>query len=181
MSRIGDRPIDIPDDVDIDFDADANVLEVSGPEGQLKRNFSDYLEFDVGDDVIVIHRSDDTREARSHHGLAQSLVSNMVQGAAEGYERVLEINGVGYRAEKRADRFIRFDLGYSHPVIFELPEGVTCEIERETTVKLRSANNELLGQVASKIRGLREPEPYKGKGIRYADETIRRKAGKTGA
>ncbi len=179
MSRIGKRPIDIPDDVDVDIDG--NAIEISGPKGTLRRDFTDYVELTTDDGAIVIHRIDDSREARSHHGLARSLVSNMVYGAEEGYQKTLEINGVGYRAEERGDNFIRFDLGYSHPIMFELPETVSCEIDRETTLKLESADNELLGQVASKIRALRAPEPYKGKGIRYSDERIRRKAGKTGA
>ncbi len=179
MSRIGNRPIEIPDDVEVSVDG--QTLRVSGPAGELERQFSDYVELNVSDEDVVVERIDDTREARGHHGLVRSLVSNMVRGAKEGYEKVLEINGVGYRAEERADNFIRFDLGYSHPIMFELPDEVDCEIERETTLKLTSADNELLGQVASKIRALRAPEPYKGKGIRYRDERIRRKAGKTGA
>lgn len=178
MSRIGARPIEVPDDVDVTIDG--RSLEVSGPEGTLRREFEDLVRLETDDDSVVIHRADDTREARSQHGLARSLVSNMIRGAAEGYERQLEINGVGYRAEKRGS-FIRFDLGFSHPIMFELPEEVDCEIERQTTLKLSSPDNELLGQVASKIRALRKPEPYKGKGIRFSDEVIIRKAGKTGA
>ncbi len=180
MSRIGNRPIEIPDDVEVQADTEANSLEVTGPSGELTRRFDDFVELNVDDDAVVVERIDDSREARSAHGLARSLISNMIEGVANGYERTLEINGVGYRAERRGE-FIRFDLGYSHPIMFELPETVDCEIERETTLKLESADNELLGQVASKIRALRKPEPYKGKGIRYSDEVIRRKAGKTGA
>lgn len=179
MSRIGNRPIEIPDDVDITVDG--QTLQVSGPAGELERQFSEYVKLEVSDDDVVVQRIDDSRDARSHHGLVRSLVSNMVQGAKEGYKKVLEINGVGYRAEERAENFIRFDLGYSHPIMFELPAEVSCEIERETTVTLTSADKELLGQVAAKIRDLRAPEPYKGKGIRYQGERIRRKAGKTGA
>ncbi len=178
MSRIGKRPIEIPDDVDVDIQG--RQITVKGPKGELTREFTEYVELNADDDAVVISRIDDTREARSQHGLARSVVSNMVHGAAEGYQRTLEINGVGYRAEERGE-FIRFDLGYSHPIMFELPETVNCEIERQTKLKLESADNELLGQVAAKIRDLRKPEPYKGKGIRYSDEVIRRKAGKAGA
>lgn len=178
MSRIGKRPIEIPDGVDVTVDG--RSLEVNGPKGTLTREFTEYVTLESDAEAIVVHRSDDSREARSQHGLARSLVSNMIQGASEGYERKLEINGVGYRAEMRGT-FVRFDLGFSHPIMFELPEEVDCEIERQTNLTLRSANNELLGQVAAKIRDLRPPEPYKGKGIRYSDEVIRRKAGKTGA
>lgn len=178
MSRIGKRPIEIPDDVDVEIDG--NTISVDGPKGQLRRQFSEEVELAIEDDHVVVRRRDDSRTARSHHGLAGSLVANMLQGAAEGYRRTLEINGVGYRAEKRG-QFIRFDLGYSHPIMFELPQAVRCEIDKQTEVKLESADNELLGQVAAKIRALRKPEPYKGKGIRYSDEHIRRKAGKAGA
>lgn len=178
MSRIGNRPIDVPDDVEVSVEG--TTIRVEGPNGALTREFEDYIEIEYDGDTIVCHRSDDSRHARSHHGLAHSLVLNMVRGVKDGYERVLEINGVGYRAQMRGE-FIRFDLGYSHPIMFELPETVSCEIERETTLKLQSPDNELLGQVAAKIRSLRKPEPYKGKGIRYRDEHIRRKAGKTGA
>ena len=178
MSRIGNVPIEIPEGVKVDVDG--TNLRINGPKGELSREFSDYVAINVDDDAVVIERKDDSREARSHHGLVRSLVSNMVLGATEGYKRTLEIEGVGYRAEERGD-FIRFDLGYSHPIMFELPEGVSCEIVKQTRVTLESADNELLGQVASKIRALRKPEPYKGKGIRYSDERILRKAGKTGA
>ncbi len=178
MSRIGNRPIEIPDGVDVSVEG--TTLEISGPEGELSRTFEDQIELKVEDGALVVHRKDDSRESRSQHGLVRSLVSNMVQGVAKGYEKRLEIEGVGYRAEMRGN-FIRFDLGYSHPIMFELPEAVECEIERQTKLKLNSPDNELLGQVASKIRALRKPEPYKGKGIRYSDEVIRRKAGKAGA
>ncbi len=178
MSRIGKRPIEIPDGVTVKVQG--RTLSLSGPKGDLEREFSEYVELKADDEAIVVHRRDDSREARSHHGLVRSLVSNMVHGASEGYQRTLEIEGVGYRAEERGD-FIRFDLGYSHPIMFELPEEVSCEIERQTKLTLTSADNELLGQVASKIRALRKPEPYKGKGIRYSDEVIVRKAGKAGA
>ncbi len=178
MSRIGNVPIELPEGVDVKIEG--TTLEVNGPKGSLKREFTPFVSIETEDDAIVVHRRDDSREARSQHGLVRSLASNMIEGVSKGYEKKLLINGVGYRAEKRGS-FLRFDLGYSHPIMFELPEEVECEIERQTTLTLRSADNELLGQVAAKIRDLRPPEPYKGKGIRYSDEVIRRKAGKTGA
>ena len=178
MSRIGKVPIEVPDSVEINLQG--QTLEVKGPKGELTREFGDYVDIKVEEGNLVVHRRDDSRESRGQHGLVRSLVSNMVQGADKGYKRTLEINGVGYRAEMHGN-FIRFDLGYSHPIMFEVPEAVSVEIDRQTKVTLESADNELLGQVAAKIRALRKPEPYKGKGIRYSDEVIRRKAGKAGA
>jgi large subunit ribosomal protein L6 len=176
MSRIGKLPIQIPDKVEVKLDG--NVITVKGPKGELKRKLSDVTSVEITDGVIHVVRPDDGRETRSHQGLNRSLIANMVQGVSTGYKRSLEINGVGYRAELRG-RFIRFDLGYSHPIYFELPAAVTVQIERQTQLSLESSDRELLGQVAAKIRSLRKPEPYKGKGIKYSDEVIRRKAGKS--
>lgn len=178
MSRIGNRPVELPDGVEPKIEG--TTLSLSGPKGELERTFADHLELNVEDGALVVRRRDDSRESRSQHGLARSLVSNMVKGVADGYVKHLEIEGVGYRAEMRGN-FVRFDLGFSHPVMFELPASVECEIERQTKLKLESPNKELLGQVAAKIRDLRPPEPYNGKGIRYRDEVVRRKAGKAGA
>lgn len=178
MSRIGKVPIEVPDGVEVNLQG--QTLKVSGPKGELTRVFGDYVDIKVDGGELSVHRRDDSRESRGQHGLVRSLVSNMVFGAEKGYRRTLEINGVGYRAETYGN-FIRFDLGYSHPIMFELPAAVSVEIDRQTKVTLESADNELLGQVAAKIRALRPPEPYKGKGIRYSDEQIRRKAGKAGA
>ncbi|MFB6265144.1 MAG: 50S ribosomal protein L6, partial [Bradymonadaceae bacterium] len=137
------------------------------------------VDVEVDDGEIVVTRSDDSRQSKSHHGLVRSLIANMVEGVGEGFSRELEINGVGYRAEQYGD-YIRFDLGLSHPILFELPDQVTVEIEDQTELKLTSPDKELLGQISAKIRNLRPPEPYKGKGIKYKDETIRRKVGKAG-
>lgn len=178
MSRIGKRPIDIPEKVEVKVDGQ-NII-VKGPKGELQREFADVVDLQIDGQQLLVQRRDDSRTARSHQGLVRSLVANMVQGVSEGFQRTLEINGVGYRAEQRGT-FIRFDLGYSHPIYFELPESVTAQIEKQTQLTLASVDKELLGQVASKIRSLRKPEPYKGKGIKYSDEVIRRKAGKSGA
>ncbi len=178
MSRIGKQPIELPDKVEVAIEG--TVLQVKGPKGELSRDIGENVTIKVEGNEILVVRPDDTRHSRSHHGLVRSLVSNMVQGVDQGYKKTLIINGVGYRAEERGN-FVRFDLGYSHPIMFELPEGVSCTIERQVRVTLECADNELLGQVAAKIRSLRKPEPYKGKGIRYSDEVIRRKAGKAGA
>lgn len=178
MSRIGKQPIELPDKVEVAIEG--TVLQVKGPKGELTRDIGENVHIKVEGNELLVLRPDDTRHSRSHHGLVRSLVSNMVQGVDQGYKKTLIINGVGYRAEERGN-FVRFDLGYSHPIMFELPEGVSCTIERQVRVTLECADNELLGQVAAKIRSLRKPEPYKGKGIRYSDEVIQRKAGKAGA
>lgn len=177
MSRIGKLPIEIPDKVEVDIDG--QLVKVSGPKGELSREVSDVVSIEVEGNQIVVSRPDDSRQARSHQGLVRSLVANMVEGVSKGYTRGLEINGVGYRAERKGN-FIRFDLGYSHPIMFELPETVDATIEKQTKLTLTSPNKELIGQVAAKIRNLRKPEPYKGKGVKYAEEVIRRKVGKAG-
>lgn len=176
MSRIGKQPIAIPDKVDVSIDGE--TITVKGPKGELTRDLSSVVEVGIEGNEIIVKRSDDTRNSRSHQGLIRSLVSNMVEGVTSGYTRVLEINGVGYRAELKGN-FIRFDLGYSHPIMFELPDLVTADV-KQTEVSLTSPSKELVGQVAAKIRGLRKPEPYKGKGIKYKEEHIRRKVGKAG-
>ncbi|MBA2662491.1 MAG: 50S ribosomal protein L6 [Bradymonadaceae bacterium] len=177
MSRIGKQPITVPDKVEIKIDG--SKVSVKGPLGSLERTVSDVVDIAIEDNQVIISRRDDSREGRSHQGLVRSLVANMVEGVATGFKRNLEINGVGYRAEVRGS-FVRFDLGYSHPILFELPATVKVTIERQTQLSLQSPDKELLGQVAAKIRGLRKPEPYKGKGVKYSDEVIRRKVGKSG-
>lgn len=177
MSRIGKQPIAVPDKVEVQIDG--NKISVKGPQGALSREVSGVVDVTLENGQVVVSRRDESRESRAHQGLVRSLVANMVEGVANGFKRNLEINGVGYRAEQRGS-FIRFDLGYSHPIMFELPEGVKATIERQTQLSLQSADREVLGQVAAKIRSLRKPEPYKGKGVKYSDEVIRRKAGKAG-
>jgi len=175
MSRVGKQPIAIPDGVDVKIDGRA--VRVKGPKGELSREISDVVSIASKDGQLHVSRPDDSRQARSHQGLVRSLVANMVEGVATGFTRDLEINGVGYRAEKKGN-FIRFDLGYSHPIFFELPELVEASVQ-QTAIQLSSIDKEAVGQVAAAIRSLRKPEPYKGKGIKYKEERIIRKEGKS--
>ena len=177
MSRIGKRPISIPADVDVTVDGDH--VRVKGPKGELKRSVHPKISVRRDGDALLVVVNDESREARSLHGLFGALVSNMVTGVTKGFERGLEIVGVGYRAEMKG-RTAVFSLGYSHPIHFDLPAGIDATIEKSKIV-LSGIDKELLGVTAAKIRGLRSPEPYKGKGIKYAEEIIRRKAGKAGA
>lgn len=177
MSRVGKQPIPIPKDVEVKLEDD--FISVKGQMGMLKRKVHPKVQVDINSDKIVIGVADTTRELRSLHGLSRALIANMVTGVTKGFERVLEIVGVGYRAELKGRTAI-FHLGYSHPINFELPDGIDAKIDK-TRVTLSGVDKELLGMTAAKIRSFRKPEPYKGKGIRYADETVRRKAGKTGA
>jgi len=176
MSRIGKRPIPLPKDVEVTFDG--GFLTVKGPKGELKRPIHPKVRVNAEDNNILVSVADRTRESRSLHGLSQVLIANMVTGVTKGFERVLEIVGVGYRAEMKG-RTAVFNLGYSHPINFELPDGIDAKIER-TKITLSGIDKELLGMTAAKIRSFRRPEPYKGKGIKYEDEVIRRKAGKAG-
>ena len=177
MSRIGNNPVPIPKGVDIKIDGDK--LSVKGPKGRLELQLNPKVEVRLEEDKAVVSISEDTKETRSLHGLFRVLVSNMVTGVTNGFERVLEIVGVGYRAELKG-RTAVFYLGYSQPINFDLPEGIDARIEK-TKIILSGIDKELLGKTAAKIRSFRRPEPYKGKGVKYADEIVRRKAGKTGA
>jgi large subunit ribosomal protein L6 len=178
MSRIGRLPITVPAGVKVHV-GDGRV-RVEGPKGKLERRIDPEVTVAVEGPVVVVKRSDDSRRARSVHGLVRMLVNNMVQGVGKGFTRVLEINGVGYRAEARGS-ILFLTLGYSHPIAYQLPAGVTAKVERQVVVTLEGADRELLGQVAAAIRELRPPEPYKAKGVKYAEERIRRKAGKSAA
>ncbi len=175
MSRIGKKPIAVPDGVTVQVDG--NVVRAEGPKGTLTQPLSTGMTATLDGTVLVIVRGDDSRTARSLHGLTRSLVANMVTGVKDGYEKKLEIVGIGYRAQMQGKN-IQLALGYSHPVIFPLPDGITAEIDRQVSVTLRGADKALLGETAAKLRALRKPDPYKGKGIKYADEFIRRKVGK---
>ncbi|RII25874.1 MAG: 50S ribosomal protein L6 [Geobacter sp.] len=177
MSRIGKLPVEIPLGVKIAFDS--AVLKVEGPKGTLSRKIMDGVTLTISDKSIVVNRNDDGIKARSAHGLTRTLVDNMVVGVTKGFETALEISGVGYRAEAKGD-VLNLSLGYSHPVNFQLPKGITVEVDKMTKLLVKGIDKELVGQTAAKIRSFRGPEPYKGKGIRYADEVILRKAGKTG-
>ncbi len=178
MSRIGKMPIPIFDGVKVELDGD--TIKVEGPKGSLSRRINTGLvevEIDREKKEIRVKRKDDSRRARAFHGLTRALIFNMVKGVKEGFTKRLEIVGVGYRAELQGN-VLNLSLGYSHPVKYPLPEGVKATVERPTSILLESADKELLGQVAAEIRGFKKPEPYKGKGIMYAGERIRRKAGK---
>src|SRR5215468_1896299 len=178
MSRIGRLPVAIPDSVKLHVSE--GTVRVEGPKGTLTRSLEPEVSVTVEGKTLVVHRRDDSRRARSVHGLTRKLLANMVQGAGTGFTKVLEISGVGYRAEARGN-VLFLTLGYSHPITYQLPPGVTAKVERQVVITLEGADRQLLGTVASQIRELRPPEPYKGKGIKYATETIRRKAGKAAA
>jgi large subunit ribosomal protein L6 len=175
MSRIGKQPIAIPDGVKIQLDD--GVVRAEGPKGKLAQPIPAGITAAVDNKQLVIKRGDDSRTARAIHGLTRALVANMVTGVKDGFERKLEIVGIGYRAQMQG-KSIQLALGYSHPVIFPLPEGITVEIEKQVSLTLRGADKALLGETAAKLRSLRKPDPYKGKGIRYANEVVRRKVGK---
>ena len=177
MSRIGKLPIEIPKGVKISFTD--SVLSVQGPNGTLTRLIMPVVSLDIRDTAIEVTRCDDSTAARAAHGLSRTLINNMVVGVTKGFQRDLEINGVGYRAEVKG-KVLVLALGYSHPVNFPIPDGISVDVEKMTKMSVKGFDKELVGQTAAKIRSFRSPEPYKGKGIKYADETILRKAGKTG-
>lgn len=177
MSRIGNKPLDLPDGVDIEVKGSA--VKVKGSKGELNRMFHERIGFDIDDGVVTVTRPDDTRESRALHGLSRKLLANMVHGVSDGFSKELEIQGVGYRASLKG-RDLELLVGYSHPVMVEAPEGITFEVPEQTRVIVSGIDKELVGQVAADVRKVRPPEPYKGKGIRYAGEYVRRKAGKAG-
>ena len=176
MSRIGKKPVIIPKEVEVKLAGD--ILNVKGPKGELKRQIHPKIQVKIDGDILLVSTADESREASSLHGLFNVLISNMITGVTKGFDRKLEIIGVGYRAEMKGSNVV-FNLGYSHPVDFEIPEGIEVKIDK-TKITLTGIDKDLLGLTAARIRSLKKPEPYKGKGIKYAEETIRRKAGKTG-
>lgn len=180
MSRIGNAPIEISDKVEINISKE-NEITVKGPNGELSRQLDPAMEINIEDGVLVVKRPDDEQRNKAMHGLTRSLIYNMVVGVTDGYEKVLELVGIGFRASNQGN-LLELQLGFSHPIMFALPEEISLETEtkkgKNPVITLKSANKELLGQIAAKIRGFRKPEPYKGKGIRYRGEWIRRKAGK---
>jgi large subunit ribosomal protein L6 len=178
MSRIGRLPITL--DKSVKATLSGETLKVEGPKGKLEIKLHRGFTVEIKDSQIVVKRPGDTSGDRAVHGLMRKLVANMVEGVGKGFTRVLEINGVGYRAEAKGQQ-VNLTLGYSHPIVYQLPPGVTAKVEKQVTVTLESADRQLLGTVAAQIRELRPPEPYKGKGIKYANEIIRRKAGKAAA
>ncbi|MFO7299308.1 MAG: 50S ribosomal protein L6 [Actinomycetes bacterium] len=177
MSRIGKMPIAVPGGVEVNVEG--TTLRVKGSKGELSRTFSDRVAFELTDGTLTVRRVDDSREARALHGLTRALVANMVTGVSEGYTKGLEIVGVGYRAAMKGSA-LELQLGFSHPVVVEPPAGITFEVPEPTKINVIGIDKELVGQVAADIRKIRPPEPYKGKGIRYAGEVVRRKAGKAG-
>ena len=179
MSRIGKMPIPVPTGVDVAID-DATVT-VKGPKGTLAHTITAPITIDrVEDGVLEVRRPDDDRVSRSLHGLTRTLISNMVVGVTDGYEKKLEIVGVGYRVLSKGPTQLEFQLGYSHPIVFNAPDGITFAVENPTRFGVQGIDKQLVGEVAANIRKLRKPEPYKGKGVRYAGEHVRRKAGKAG-
>src|SRR6476659_6116795 len=177
MSRIGKQPITVPAGVDVTID-DRHVV-VKGPKGTLEHDLPETITVAREGDDLVVTRPDDVRENRSLHGLTRSLVANMVTGVSAGFTRDLEIVGVGYRAIAQGPSRVELQLGFSHPVVFDAPDGVTFEVPAPTRITVRGCDKQLVGQVAANIRKIRKPEPYKGKGIRYSDERVLRKAGKS--
>ena len=178
MSRIGRMPIPVPNGVDVTIDG-RNVA-VKGPKGSLAHVVVEPITIERGEDgALVVSRPNDEREARSRHGLTRTLVANMVTGVTEGYEKTLEIVGVGYRVAAKGSS-LEFALGFSHPVTVDPPEGITFEVQTPTRFVVRGIDKQKVGEVAANIRKIRKPEPYKGKGVRYAGENVRRKVGKTG-
>ena len=178
MSRIGKQPVVIPAGVDVTIDGQ-NVA-VKGPKGELALTVAKPIEVTVEEGQVLVSRPDDERESRSLHGLTRTLVANMVTGVTAGYEKKLEIVGVGYRVIAKGPTQLEFNLGFSHPVVVNAPEGITFSVEKPTAFTVYGIDKQAVGEVAANIRKIRKPEPYKGKGVRYAGERVRRKVGKAG-
>lgn len=179
MSRIGIKPVDLPAGVEAKVDGN-NVVTVKGPKGELTERISKLLKVEVKDGTVTVSRSSNAKAYKEQHGLARTLINNMVIGVTNGYEKKLELVGVGYKAEKKGKKLV-LSLGFSHPVELEDPEGITTEAPSATEIVVKGIDKATVGNYAANIRAWRKPEPYKGKGIRYAGEHIRRKEGKTGA
>ncbi len=178
MSRIGRMTITVPAGVKVEV-SETNLVTVTGPKGTLSEQIAPSITIEQDGAIINVKRPDDSKENKSLHGLSRTLINNMIVGVTEGYKKQLEINGVGYRAAKEGKKLV-LNIGYSHNVVFEEPDGITYEVPNANTVIVSGANKQQVGQLASEIRGKRPPEPYLGKGIKYSDEKIRRKAGKAG-
>lgn len=175
MSRIGKMPVAIPEGVDVTIDG--STVTVKGPKGELTRTFAPQLTIEVQDAVLTVSRPDDSRESKSLHGLTRTLIHNMVEGVSKGFSKKLVMVGVGYRAAKKGED-LELSLGYSHPVLVKCPENISFEVPTQTEIVVNGISKEQVGQVAADIRKWRKPEPYKGKGIRYEGEYVRRKLGK---
>lgn len=177
MSRIGKKPVEIPSGVSVQLNG--NTVTVKGPKGELTRDLSPVVSVEVAENEITFTRPNDLKESRSIHGTTRSLVANMIEGVSNGFKKELELIGVGYRAQKQANKLV-LTVGLSHPVEFEASEGVSFDVPTNTQIVIEGYNKELVGELAAKIRAVRPPEPYKGKGIRYVGEYVRLKEGKTG-
>ena len=177
MSRIGNKPITVPEGVEVKLDG--QTLTVKGPKGTLTKEFHKDMKISINGNVLKVERPDNEPKNRSLHGLTRTLINNMIEGTTKGFERKLEVNGVGYRAQKQGTKLV-LTLGYSHPVEMEAPEGITFDVPTPNEIIVKGADKEVVGQTAAVIRTKRPPEVYRGKGIKYAEETIRRKEGKAG-
>lgn len=178
MSRIGRAPIPVPSGVKVELGAE-NTVTVTGPKGKLTHTFPQAMAIELDNNTLTVARPDDSKTNKSLHGLSRTLLNNMALGVSAGFSKSLEINGVGYRVAKVGDHLV-FSVGYSHPVLVNAPEGISFTTESPTRLTVHGIDKQLVGQVAANIRAIRKPEPYKGKGIKYANEVIRRKAGKAG-
>lgn len=178
MSRIGKLPIPVPKNVKVNIQP--GVIYIEGPKGKLSQTYKPAVNFVLQNDQLIVTRKDDTRESKCLHGLYRNLAANMIKGVSEGYKRNLTLVGVGYRAELKG-KSVLFSLGYSTQIEYVIPEGIQIAIDQNTKITVSGINKELVGRVASEIRSLRPPEPYKGKGVKYDEETIRRKVGKSTA
>jgi len=178
MSRIGKMPITIPKGVKVELNN--NNIKISGERGTLERSFHPDMQVKIEEDKIFVSRSSENKFHRSLHGLSRTLINNMVEGVSSGFEKILEIQGVGYRAVLEGGKMV-LQIGYSHPIEVDTPKGIEFEVEKQKIIKIKGIDKQLVGETAAKIRSLRKPEPYKGKGIRYIDEIVRRKVGKTAA
>ena len=177
MSRIGNKPITVPEGVELKIDG--QKITVKGPKGSLEKEFHKNMKINLEDNVITVVRPDDEPENRSLHGLTRTLLNNMIEGTVKGFESKLEVNGVGYRASKKGNNLL-LNLGYSHPVEVEAPAGITFDVPNQNEIIVKGVDKELVGQTAAIVRTKRPPEVYRGKGIKYAEEVIRRKEGKAG-
>jgi large subunit ribosomal protein L6 len=178
MSRIGKKPVTLPKGVNLDLQG--STVAVKGPKGELRRTLHPEMKLTLADGTLTVERPSEEKRHKALHGLTRTLVQNMVEGVSKGFVKTLEIQGVGYKAEAKPYG-VNLIVGYSHPVKYEAPKGIKISVENNTTVKIEGADKEAVGQVAAELRSVRPPEPYKGKGIRYQGEQVRRKAGKTGA
>ncbi|HOD79144.1 MAG TPA: 50S ribosomal protein L6 [Syntrophorhabdus sp.] len=177
MSRIGKKPIEMPKGVKLEI-KDGEVV-VTGPKGTLKRSLLEGLTVQSDGNVINVQRSSEEKKVMGYHGLMRSLIANMVEGVHNGFERKLEIVGIGYRAETQGNNVV-FYLGYSHPITFPLPQGISAQVDKQTSLTIKGIDKELLGEIAAKMRALRKPDAYKNKGVKYAEEVLKKKAGKSG-